>query len=111
MFALGDQLIFRQSKNSPHPSPRARKVRPSSKGDDYSYVVDKFWIVAETLPSGEIVAQTRRGKRRVLSADDPNLRRANWLERIIYRNRFPRLSADEASAVATTTGASTAQSN
>lgn len=104
MFQLGDQLIFRQSKISSHPTPRARNVRPSRKGDNYSYVVDKFWIVAATLPNGEIVAQTRRGKQRVVSANDPNLRRANWLERILYRNRFPRL--DEVSRAQQTSAAS-----
>lgn len=99
MFQLGDQLIFRQSKISSHPTPRAKNVRPSRKGDNYSYVVDKFWVVAATLPSGEIVAQTRRGKQRVLSTDDPNLRRANWLERIVYRHRFPRLASLDSAAV------------
>ena len=96
MFTPGDRLIFRQSKVSSHPTTRAKNVRPSTKGDSYSYVVDKFWIVAGVLPGGEIIAQTRRGKRRVISVDDPNLRRANWLERILFRYRFPRLDANAA---------------
>ncbi|MDA7979372.1 MAG: hypothetical protein MPJ50_11470 [Pirellulales bacterium] len=98
MFTPGDRLIFRQSKISPHPTTRAKNVRPSSKGDNYSYVVDKFWIVAGTLPGGEIIVQTRRGKRHVLSVDNPNLRRANWLERILFRHRFPQLDASATNA-------------
>ncbi|MCA9101407.1 MAG: hypothetical protein KDA63_09670, partial [Planctomycetales bacterium] len=59
-------------------------------GDDYSYYVEKFWVVLDVLADGRLLLQTPRGKQHLVEAADPNLRRANWLERIRYRDRFQR---------------------
>ncbi len=58
-------------------------------GDDYSYLVDKFWMVAEVLSNNQLRLVTRRGKSRVISADDPLLHKAGWWQRFRNRNRFP----------------------
>ena len=60
----------------------------SMKGEKYSYVVDKFWIVESVLPGNKLLLKTRRGKVHQISADDLNLRRANIWHRILYRHRF-----------------------
>ena len=85
----GDFLIYRKSKVSPRPGPRARNVHPSDKGDDYYYEVDKYWTVSNVLEDGRLVAVTRTGKQVYLTPEDENLRKAGWIERFRHRRRFP----------------------
>lgn len=92
MYQPGDPVIYRMSKFSRQPGPRARNVIPAAHGDDYHYLVDKFWIVAEVRDDETLLLRTRRGKEHVVRYDDPHLRHASWWERLLYRHRFPRLS-------------------
>ena len=78
--APGDPLIYRKTKVSPRPGPRARNIEPSENGDRYYYDVDKFWTVADVLEDGRLRAVTRTGKEVYLSRED---------ERLRYRRRFP----------------------
>lgn len=94
-FRPGDYVIYRKTKFSRRPGPRATNVRPSSKGDSYAYVVDKYWVVQYVSDDGQITLVTRRGKTHTVSADDPALRRANLWERWRHRDRFE-FGADEA---------------
>ncbi len=97
-FQPGDWVIYRKSKQSPLPGPRAKDVSPTAHGEDYSYVVDKFWIVQEVLGSGErLRLRTRRGKEHELSASDPNLWPARWWERWLYRQRFEEVDQAQSS--------------
>lgn len=101
----GDWVIYRKTKFSTHPGPRAQNVNPASGGEQYSYTVDKFWIVAELLADGELLVQTRRGKSHRVPADDPDLHRARWWERLIYRRRFESiLHGEDSSARAARSG-------
>ena len=93
-FQVGDWVIYRKTKFSEHPGPRAQHVRSLSGGDGYAYTVDKFWIVAESLADGQLRLKTRLGKEHVISADDPQLRRARWWERLFYRQRFEAVSVN-----------------
>ncbi len=93
-FAVGDWVIYRKTKHSPVPGPRAENVLPAEHGDDYCYTVDKFWIVTGVLPGGRLVLKTRRGKTHTVSQADPNLRKANWWERRRYRSRFELLKSE-----------------
>jgi len=93
-YKRGDAVIYRQSKLSPHPGPRAEGVRPMPTGEDYSYCVNKFWIIAED-PGDKVVVKTRRGKVHRIDVDDPNLRHAHWWEKLIYRDRFPHLEHEK----------------
>lgn len=88
MYQLGDPVIFRLTKHSPHPGPRAQLVHPSRQGENYIYVVDKFWRVADTTDD-KLLLTTRRGKQHVVDADDPRLRHAHWWERLLYGKKFP----------------------
>jgi len=88
-FEPGDFLIYRKSKASPRPGPRARNIQAAENGDDYYYEVDKFWTLSGVLDDGRLVAQTRRGKQVCLAPTDERLRRAGLIERIRYRQRFP----------------------
>jgi hypothetical protein len=85
----GDFLIYRKTKVSARPGPRARNVQPSEKGDDYYYEVDKYWTLADVLSDGRLVAITRTGKRVFLTPQDEKLRKARLMERFLYRRRFP----------------------
>jgi hypothetical protein len=87
-YQTGDWVIYRKSKQSPLPGPRAQQVNPSPRGEVYSYVVDKFWIVTEVLPGNRLKLRTRRGKEHELPADDPNLRPVRFWERWLYHQRF-----------------------
>jgi len=89
LFKSGDPVIYRMTKHSQCPGPRAKGVSPSQHGDEYKYQVDKFWIVDEVLPDGKIRLRTRRGKIRIMKQDDANLRPPAWWESLLYRNYFP----------------------
>lgn len=90
-FTPGDLVIYRKTKHSTHPGPRAENVQPARHGDTYAYTVDKFWVVEEVADDGTIVAATRRGKRNRLKQDDPMLKRANIFQHLLYRDRFAQL--------------------
>lgn len=85
----GDLVVYTISKRSPHPGPRARSVHPAELGEDYSYVVDKFWMVVGVDANKKVQIVTRKGKIRTVSIDDPLLKKANWWQRFRFRNRFP----------------------
>ncbi|MCA8984660.1 MAG: hypothetical protein R3C12_17580 [Planctomycetaceae bacterium] len=107
-FQVGDPVVYLMTKQSSHPTLRATYVAPSQHGDSYCYVVEKFWVVKEIRGDGQLVVQTRRGKTRVLSPDDPCLKRANWWHRWVHRDRFPQLdpfASPEAAPVAKRTEA------
>lgn len=91
-FQVGDPVIFRTSKFTSHPGPRAKHVTPAPRGEFYEYEVDKFWVVAEVRADGKLRLLTRRGKEHVVAPDDPRLRRAGWWERYWWRDKFPILS-------------------
>ena len=86
----GDPVIYTATKHGTHPGRRAREIRPEPQGEAYVYAVDKFWTVTDTR-GRQIVLTTRRGKVHLVDADDPHLRRPSWWQRLIYRNRFPKL--------------------
>jgi hypothetical protein len=87
-FKPGDWVIYRLQKTSSSPGRRAKKIMPAEHGDTYSYLVEKYWIVQEILPDAQLRLRTRRGKERVVPANDPRLRRARWWERVVYASRF-----------------------
>jgi hypothetical protein len=86
----GDWVIYRVTKHTTHPGPRAREVAPSPRGEFYSYAVEKQWLVSEVRDDGSLVVTTRRGKRRLVAPNDPALRRPSLWERFALRKRFPR---------------------
>jgi hypothetical protein len=90
-FRTGDLVIYRKTKHSTHPGPRASNIQPAQNGDTYCYTVDKYWIIRDIREDGMLLAETRRGKQHELRPDDPALKRANWLQRLIYRTRFDEL--------------------
>ena len=88
-FRPGDVVVYRKQKNSANPGPHAREIQPAVHGDSYAYVVDKFWRVVAVQADNIILVCTRKGKRHTIAADDPNLRRAHWWERLLFWHRFP----------------------
>lgn len=83
-------MVYRKDKVSTRPGPGAQEVVPSRYGEDYSYVVPKFWKVAGVPDPDHVVVVTRTGKHHHLTADDPHLHKASLFERLKYRHRFPR---------------------
>ena len=90
-FQQGDWVVYEVHKASAHPGPRARRVVPSPRGEDYSYAVAKHWIVA-AVRGERLIVRTRRGKIREVARDDPSLRRPSLWERLTERRRVPRLA-------------------
>jgi hypothetical protein len=89
-YSPGDLVIFRKSKCTSSPGPRAVHVNPAPRGEAYAYEVDKFWVVVEARLGQTLLVRTRRGKEHVVRADDPQLRRPSFWERLRYAARFPR---------------------
>lgn len=90
----GDRGIYRASKVTPNPGPRAEQIEPERRGEYYRYHVGKFWIVEEVRDDGMLVLVTRRGKKREVAADDPRLRRPSWSENLLWNRKFPKVVAD-----------------
>jgi len=84
----GDWVIYRLSKHGVAPGPRAHHVSACRKGESYNYIVDKFWVIEAIGSGGELHVRTPGGKTRVLSSQDPNLRRARWWHRFLWGKRF-----------------------
>jgi hypothetical protein len=84
----GDWAVYRKQKSSTSPGQRAKMVNPSTSGETYRYMVEKYWIVDRVLPDGSLVLRTRRGKEHVVAIDDLNLRRPNLIEKLFRRSRF-----------------------
>ena len=89
VFRLGDLVVFSKTKHSVRPGRRARDIDPAPHGEEYTYQVDKYWIVSNVRNDNVLILATRRGKLNEVPADHPNLRRAAWWERLLYRHRFP----------------------
>ena len=87
-FHPGDWVVYKKTKHSTQPGPRAQHISPAAGGDNYAYTVDKFWVVAAVRRDGQLVLHTRRGKQHVVSPSDPHLHRASWWQRLLYRSRF-----------------------
>lgn len=87
-FQVGDWVVYRRTKFSKFPGKRAHDVAPQPRGESYSYVVDKLWVVANVDDDGQLVLVTRRGKRHSVAPTDGNLRPANWWEKFRFRRRF-----------------------
>lgn len=90
-YNVGDFVVFKKSKRGVNPGPRARGVMPSDHGDDYSYVVDKFWRVIDVLEDSSVLCATPGGKQHLIPANSLNLRPARWWERWLYSDRFAKL--------------------
>lgn len=88
-FQVGEFVVYRVIKHSCNPGVRARDIAPAPRGETYTYRVDKYWVVDDVMPDGSVVLRTRRGKTRVVDADDPNLRRPTLWEKLVVRHRFP----------------------
>ena len=88
---VGDRVVYSKDKVSVAPGPRATEVSPAPKGDEYSYLVDKYWVVKEVRDDGSLCLLTRRGKEHIIPADDVRLRRPNLWERLTKASRFPAL--------------------
>ncbi len=89
----GAPIVYRVAETSMRPpGPEARDVRPAERGDLYYYLIKKYWRVEQVLEDGRIVAVTPLMEHHCLRRDDPNLRKANLLERLRHGARFPRLA-------------------
>lgn len=88
MFRPGDAVVYTKTKHSTNPGPRAHDIDPASRGEYYTYAVDKYWVV-ENVDANGIQVRTRRGKCHTIRPDDPRLRPAKWWERLFLKGRFP----------------------
>ena len=88
---VGDKVVYAKEKNSFSPGPRAQEVSAASKGDTYSYIVEKYWVVKKVNGDGTLVLLTRKGKEHCVNSSDLRLRRANLWEKLFLNSRFPKL--------------------
>lgn len=87
-FKPGDWVVYRKSKFSTSPGPRAKWVAATKNGDTYSYVVDKYWVIKQCLDGNLLLLSTRTGKEHRVHADDSRLRLAKWWECWLLADRF-----------------------
>jgi hypothetical protein len=85
-FSPGDLVVYAKEKRSDHPSRWAYDIWPDEHGEAYHYKIDKYWIVQEFDEESRVVTcVTRTGKRNAVSADDPHLRKASMLEKLVHK--------------------------
>jgi hypothetical protein len=94
-FLPGDLVVYRKQKSSVHPGQHAQNILPAPHGDSYSYTVEKYWRVIDVQRDHSLVVRTRTGKLHTILANDPNLRRAHWWERLLFWHRFPARTSGE----------------
>ena len=87
-FNRGDIVVYSRQKQSASPGPRARDVSASAGGETYSYIVDKFWIVAE-VGEQELKLMTRSGKEHTVDIDNFRLSRPSIWQRLFLKYKFP----------------------
>lgn len=87
-FHEGDWVIYRKQKSSASPGPRAEMLAPTTKGETYHYVVEKYWIVNQIQEDGSVQIRTRKGKRHTVEPDDPRLYKPSWWQRWLLAPRF-----------------------
>ena len=85
----GDWVVYRKSKSSSAPGPRAKQVVAAKRGETYSYVVEKYWVVKGRPDEGTLLLATRTGKEHLVPVGDPRLRSVRWWERWLLADRFP----------------------
>jgi hypothetical protein len=90
-WSVGDWVIYRKSKRSTSPGRRAQNVTPASRGETYTYTVDKYWIVKAILEDDLLLVQTLGGKQHKLSVDDASLRKPRFWENWLLRGRFRKI--------------------
>ncbi|MFW5871237.1 MAG: hypothetical protein ACOC6C_04665 [Verrucomicrobiota bacterium] len=88
-YEVGEFVVYHKPKSSPSPGSRARDIHPSPHGEEYNYIVDKYWIVSDIKDENTLEISTRTGKTHHISADDPLLRKANFKERVFLKDKFP----------------------
>lgn len=86
--SVGDWVIYRKQKRSSSPGPRAESMHPDQSGEEYTYIVEKYWIVADINAEKELILITRRGKLHTIPPDDPRLRKPGIIERWLLKGRF-----------------------
>jgi hypothetical protein len=86
-YKVEDKVVFRVHKTATSPGQRAKNVRPDEKGEFYNYEVDKYWKVRETKRDS-VILETRTGKRHEVLCNNRKLRKANLIERILYKEKF-----------------------
>lgn len=91
-FRPGDWVIYKMQKASSSPGPRAQATTASSKGENYTYIVDKFWVV-EAVEGDEVLLRTRKGKQHRINKGDSRMRRPSWLQKLMYSSRFKAVEA------------------
>lgn len=87
-FEPGELVVYRRTEVGSQPAPKARQISPAPSGEGYSYCVDKYWQVQRLNPDGTLLVRTRSGGEHTVRADDPNLRKANFIERLLITGSF-----------------------
>ena len=54
-----DLVVYSKQKHSVSPGPRAREVDAATRGETYSYTVDKFWVIKQLIEDGQLLLITR----------------------------------------------------
>jgi hypothetical protein len=97
-FQAGDWVIYRKTKHSRSPGPRAANIDAAPHGDEYSYTVDKFWVVVGVNDDGTMLLKTRGGKQHTIAVIDHKARKAGWWDRWRYKDRFESVEGTTADA-------------
>lgn len=86
---VGQRVVFAKDKYGEMPGERAQQISASPKGDAYSYIVEKYWVVDEVMDGGVLLLRTRKGKLHHIHQEDPGLRLPTLWERLFLAGRFP----------------------
>ena len=92
-FGIGAPVVYSRQEISTRPGSDAHDIRPSERGEFYYCSLINYLRVTQVMSDGRIVAVGRDNKHVCLSPNDPDLRKARMMERLLYRRRFPHFCA------------------
>lgn len=87
-FKKGDWVVYRKQKRGAIPTKRAINIHPFEKGEQYSYQIEKFWVVQDVLPDDKVILCTIKGNKKTVNTKDPGLYKASLLQRFFLRNKY-----------------------
>jgi hypothetical protein len=87
-YAVGDHVVYHKPRHCPPSDGRSWNICASRHGDAHP---NKYWIVSSVLTDGMIEVMSAKWKVHPVKENDTNLRKASFIERLLFWHRFPPL--------------------
>lgn len=87
-FRVGDRVVLRTRQTAAAPPAGLECAHRSRYGEDYTYVLDEYCRVASPPAADRVTLHSATGRTLSVRRNDPRLRRATIVERVLHADRF-----------------------